>query len=280
MIQKSYDSKPTLFLIATPIGNMDDISYRAIETLKNVSVIFDEDTRITNQLLKNFNIKNKLIASHQYNEKENIEKLLSYLNNKENVGLVTDRGTPIISDPGYYLAQAAIQNNFNVVSIPGSTAFVSALITSNIEPLPFTFLGFLNSKSSKRKKELEVLRNYNSTLIFYESPHRLLETLNDMLEVLGNRKCSISREITKKFETIYRGTLKDIINEFDTIKGEFVIVVEGNKDVNTFSNLSIIEHVNLYIKEGMDSKEAIKKVAKERQLSKNEVYSEYHKRGA
>ena len=173
-----------------------------------------------------------------------------------------------------------IQNNFNVVSIPGSTAFVSALITSNIEPLPFTFLGFLNSKSSKRKKELEVLRNYNSTLIFYESPHRLLETLNDMLEVLGNRKCSISREITKKFETIYRGTLKDIINEFDTIKGEFVIVVEGNKDVNTFSNLSIIEHVNLYIKEGMDSKEAIKKVAKERQLSKNEVYSEYHKRGA
>ncbi len=280
MIQKSYDSKPTLFLIATPIGNMDDISYRAIETLKNVSVIFAEDTRITNQLLKNFNIKNKLIASHQYNEKENIEKLLSYLNNKENVGLVTDRGTPIISDPGYYLAQAAIQNNFNVVSIPGSTAFVSALITSNIEPLPFTFLGFLNSKSSKRKKELEVLRNYNSTLIFYESPHRLLETLNDMLEVLGNRKCSISREITKKFETIYRGTLKDIINEFDTIKGEFVIVVEGNKDVNTFSNLSIIEHVNLYIKEGMDSKEAIKKVAKERQLSKNEVYSEYHKRGA
>lgn len=280
MIQKSYDSKPTLFLIATPIGNMDDISYRAIETLKNVSVIFAEDTRITNQLLKNFNIKNKLIASHQYNEKENIEKLLSYLNNNENVGLVTDRGTPIISDPGYYLAQAAIQNNFNVVSIPGSTAFVSALITSNIEPLPFTFLGFLNSKSSKRKKELEVLRNYNSTLIFYESPHRLLETLNDMLEVLGNRKCSISREITKKFETIYRGTLKNIINEFDTVKGEFVIVVEGNKDVNTFSNLSIIEHVNLYIKEGMDSKEAIKKVAKERQLSKNEVYSEYHKRGA
>ena len=173
MIQKSYDSKPTLFLIATPIGNMDDISYRAIETLKNVSVIFAEDTRITNQLLKNFNIKNKLIASHQYNEKENIEKLLSYLNNKENVGLVTDRGTPIISDPGYYLAQAAIQNNFNVVSIPGSTAFVSALITSNIEPLPFTFLGFLNSKSSKRKKELKVLRNYNSTLIFYKSPHRL-----------------------------------------------------------------------------------------------------------
>ena len=279
MIQKSYDGKPTLFLIATPIGNMDDITYRAIETLKNVSVIFAEDTRIANQLLTKFKIKNKLIASHQYNEKENIEKLLSYLDNNENVGLVTDRGTPVISDPGYYLAKAAIENNYNVVSIPGATAFVSALITSNIEPFPFTFVGFLNSKSSKRKKELENLKNYNSTLIFYESPHRIGETLNDMLEILGNRKCSISREITKKFEEIYRGTIKEIIEQFKTPKGEFVIVVEGNKSVNQFSNLTIIEHVNLYIKEGFEVKEAIKKVAKERKINKNEVYSEYHKRG-
>ena len=277
--QKSYDEKPTLFLIATPIGNMDDITYRAIETLRNVNVIFAEDTRITNQLLTKFQIKNKLIASHQYNEKENIEKLLNYLSNNENVGLVTDRGTPIISDPGYYLAKAAIENNYNVVSIPGATAFVSALITSNIEPLPFTFLGFLNSKSSKRKKELENLKNYNTTLIFYESPHRIIETLNDMLEILGNRNCSISREITKKFEEIYRGSISEIISEIDVLKGEFVIVVEGNKNVNQFSNLTIIEHVNLYIKEGLDVKEAIKKVAKDRQLNKNEVYSEYHKRG-
>ena len=277
--QKSYDEKPTLFLIATPIGNMDDITYRAIETLRNVNVIFAEDTRITNQLLTKFQIKNKLIASHQYNEKENIEKLLNYLSNNENVGLVTDRGTPIISDPGYYLAKAAIENSYNVVSIPGATAFVSALITSNIEPLPFTFLGFLNSKSSKRKKELENLKNYNTTLIFYESPHRIIDTLNDMLEVLGNRNCSISREITKKFEEIYRGSISEIISEIDVLKGEFVIVVEGNKNVNQFSNLTIIEHVNLYIKEGLDVKEAIKKVAKDRQLNKIEVYSEYHKRG-
>ena len=277
--QKSYDEKPTLFLIATPIGNMDDITYRAIETLRNVNVIFAEDTRITNQLLTKFQIKNKLIASHQYNEKENIEKLLNYLSNNENVGLVTDRGTPIISDPGYYLAKAAIENSYNVVSIPGATAFVSALITSNIEPLPFTFLGFLNSKSSKRKKELENLKNYNTTLIFYESPHRIIETLSDMLEILGNRNCSISREITKKFEEIYRGSISEIISEIDVLKGEFVIVVEGNKNVNQFSNLTIIEHVNLYIKEGLDVKEAIKKVAKDRQLNKNEVYSEYHKRG-
>ena len=277
MSQKSYDNKPTLYLIATPIGNMEDITYRAINVLKNVSIIFSEDTRVTNQLLSYYNIKNKLISSHQYNEKENIDKLLKYLNDGQDVGLVTDRGTPIISDPGYYLAKAAINNNYNVVSIPGATAFVSALITSNIDAQPFTFFGFLNSKSSKRKKELEELKNNKYTLIFYESPHRLIDTLNDMLKILGNRNISISREITKKFEEIYRGTISDVINELDVLKGEFVIVVEGNKDVNDFSNLSILDHVNLYIENGLDSKEAIKKVAHERKLNKNEVYREYHK---
>lgn len=277
MSQKSYDNKPTLYLIATPIGNMEDITYRAINVLKSVSVIFSEDTRVTNQLLSYYNIKNKLISSHQYNEKDNIDKLLKYLNDGQDVGLVTDRGTPIISDPGYYLAKAAINNNYNVVSIPGATAFVSALITSNIDAQPFTFFGFLNSKSSKRKKELEELKNNKYTLIFYESPHRLIDTLNDMLKILGNRNISISREITKKFEEIYRGAISDVITELDVLKGEFVIVVEGNKDVNDFSNLSILDHVNLYIENGLDSKEAIKKVAHERKLNKNEVYSEYHK---
>ena len=277
MSQKSYDNKPTLYLIATPIGNMEDITYRAINVLKNVSVIFSEDTRVTNQLLSYYNIKNKLISSHQYNEKDNIDKLLKYLNDGQDVGLVTDRGTPIISDPGYYLAKAAINNNYNVVSIPGATAFVSALITSNIDAQPFTFFGFLNSKASKRRKELEELKNNKYTLIFYESPHRLIDTLNDMLKILGNRNISISREITKKFEEIYRGTISDVINELDVLKGEFVIVVEGNKDVNDFSKLSILDHVNLYIENGLDSKEAIKKVAHERKLNKNEVYREYHK---
>lgn len=277
MSQKSYDNKPTLYLIATPIGNMEDITYRAINVLKSVSVIFSEDTRVTNQLLSYYNIKNKLISSHQYNEKDNIDKLLKYLNDGQDVGLVTDRGTPIISDPGYYLAKAAINNNYNVVSIPGATAFVSALITSNIDAQPFTFFGFLNSKASKRRKELEELKNNKYTLIFYESPHRLIDTLNDMLKILGNRNISISREITKKFEEIYRGTISDVINELDVLKGEFVIVVEGNKDVNDFSNLSILDHINLYIENGLDSKEAIKKVAHERKLNKNEVYREYHK---
>ena len=277
MSQKSYDGTSTLYLIATPIGNMDDITYRALETLKKVEVIFSEDTRITNQLLKHFDIKKKLISNHQYNEEENKEKLSEYLKNGYDVGLVTDRGTPVISDPGYELAKYAIENGYNVVSIPGACAFVSALIVSNLDIFPFTFYGFLNSKQSKRRKELEDLKNLSPAMIFYESPHRLVETLTDMLNILGNRKCSISREITKKFEEVYRGNLDEVIEEVRDAKGEFVIVIEGNKSVNTFDNLTIIEHVNLYIKEGIDKKEAIKKVAKERQLTKNEVYMEYNR---
>ena len=276
MSQKSYDGTSTLYLIATPIGNMDDITYRALETLKKVEVIFSEDTRITNQLLKHFDIKKKLISNHQYNEEENKEKLLEYLKNGYDVGLVTDRGTPVISDPGYELAKYAIENGYNVVSIPGACACVSALIVSNLDIFPFTFYGFLNSKQSKRRKELEDLKNLSPAMIFYESPHRLVETLTDMLNILGNRKCSISREITKKFEEVYRGNLDEVIEEVRDAKGEFVIVIEGNKSVNTFDNLTIIEHVNLYIKEGIDKKEAIKKVAKERQLTKNEVYMQYN----
>lgn len=279
MSQKSYDGTSTLYLIATPIGNMDDITYRALETLKKVEVIFSEDTRITNQLLKYFDIKKKLISNHQYNEEENKEKLLEYLKNGYDVGLVTDRGTPVISDPGYELAKYAIENGYNVVSIPGACAFVSALIVSNLDIFPFTFYGFLNSKQSKRRKELEGLKNLSPAMIFYEAPHRLVETLTDMLNILGNRKCSISREITKKFEEVYRGNLDEVIEEVRNAKGEFVIVIEGNKSVNTFDNLTIIEHVNLYIKEGIDKKEAIKKVAKERQLTKNEVYMEYNENG-
>lgn len=279
MSQKSFNNTPTLYLVATPIGNMDDFTFRAINTLNSVEVIFSEDTRITAQLLKHFNINKKLIASHQYNESQNVDKLLNYLNNGYSVGLVSDRGTPIISDPGFYLSKAAIENGYNVVSIPGATALISALIVSNLDSLPFTFYGFLNSKSSKRKKELEKIKYCEPTMIFYEAPHRLNEMLSDMLEVLGNRKCSISREITKKFEEVYRGNLKDIINEVKDAKGEFVIVVEGNKEIKNFDNLTIIEHVNLYIKEGYDTKEAIKMVAKERQLNKNEVYSQYHIKG-
>lgn len=275
MSQKSYDNSPTLYLIPTPIGNLDDMTYRAVSILNEVEVIFSEDTRVTTQLLKHFNIKKKLISSHNFNEEMNYDKLLEYLKNGDDVGLVSDRGTPVISDPGYKLAKCAIDNGFNVVALPGTTAFVPALITSGLNPDNFLFYGFLNSKSSKRKKELDTLKKYPFTLIFYEAPHRLIETLNDIKEVLGNRKISISREISKKFEEIYRGNIDEIINQVN-VKGEFVIVVDGNKEEISYDNLSIIEHVNLFIKEGNSSKDAIKLVAKERNIPKSVVYNEYH----
>lgn len=278
MSQKSYDKSPTLYLIPTPIGNMDDMTYRAVLTLKEVDVIFSEDTRVTSMLLSHFDIKKKLISSHSYNETNNFDKLLSYLNEGKNVGLVTDRGTPVISDPGYQLAKCAIENNFNVVALPGTTAFVPALIASGLNPSPFLFYGFLSNKQSKRRKELEKLSSYPFTLIFYEAPHRLAETLKDMLDTLGNRKISISREISKKFEEIYRSNLEQIALEVQDAKGEFVIVVDGNYEEKTFDNLSIIEHVNLYIKEGKSVKDAMKLVAKERNIPKNIVYTEYHKK--
>ena len=276
MSQKSYNNTPTVYMIPTPIGNMEDITLRAINTLKLVDVIFCEDTRVTSLLLKHLDIKKKLISSHKFNEDKNDNKLLEYLENGQNVGIVTDRGTPIISDPGYELVKIAIENNYNVVSLPGPTAFVPALTSSGISPQPFTFYGFLNSKSSKRKKELETLQKHTETLIFYEAPHRIVETLNDMLSVLGNRKISISREISKKFEEIYRGNIKDIMDSMVDVKGELVIVLAGNDRENTYDNLTLIEHVNLYIKEGLKTMDAIKKVAKDRNLSKNDVYKEYH----
>lgn len=278
MSQKSYQTNQSiLYLIPTPIGNMEDITYRAVRILSEVDVIFSEDTRITRNLLQYYDIHQKLIANHQYNEEENKEKLLSYLREGKNVGLVTDRGTPVISDPGYILANTAIENGFSVVALPGATALIPALITSGIESMPFMFYGFLNSKEGKRKSELEELKNVRMTMIFYEAPHRIQKMLHTMLEVLGDRKISISREITKKYEEIYRGTISQVLEELNDPKGEFVIVVEGNKEQKSFDHLTIIEHVNIYLQEGKKLNEACKIVAKERNLSKSEVYNEYHK---
>jgi len=277
MSQKSYDNSPTLYLIPTPIGNMEDITIRAVNTLKMVDVVFCEDTRVTGQLLKYLDISKKLISSHNYNESENKDKLLEYLSNGSNVGLVSDRGTPIISDPGYELAKYAIEKGYNVVSLPGATALIPALTSSGISPMPFYYYGFLNSKDSARKKELEFLKNIDATLILYEAPHRINKTLKDLGNILGNnRKISISREITKKYEEIYRGTIGQLIEEQNNYKGELVIVVEGNKNTTEYKNLSIEEHVNLYIEDGKSSMDAIKIVAKERGMKKSEIYDIYH----
>ena len=277
MSQKSYDNRPTLYLIPTPIGNMEDITIRAVNTLKMVDVVFCEDTRVTGQLLKYLEISKKLISSHNYNESGNKEKLLEYLSSGSNVGLVSDRGTPIISDPGYELAKVAIEEGYNVVSLPGATALIPALTSSGISPMPFYYYGFLNSKDSARRKELEFLKNIDATLILYEAPHRINKTLKDLGNILGNnRKICISREITKKYEEIYRGTIGELIEQNNEYKGELVVVVEGNKETIEYKNLTVEEHVDLYIEDGRSSMDAIKIVAKERGMKKSEVYDIYH----
>ena len=277
MSQKSYDNTPTLYLIPTPIGNMEDITIRAINTLKLVDVIFCEDTRVTGQLLSYYNINKKLISSHNFNESKNISKLLEYLNNGLNIGLVSDRGTPIISDPGFELARSAIDSGYNVVSLPGATALIPALTSSGINPKPFYYYGFLSNKDSARKKELESLKNISATLVIYEAPHRIKKTLNDLGNILGNnRKISISREISKKYEEIYRGTIWEIIEQDNEYKGELVIVVEGNHEKQEYNNISIAEHVDLYLNDGYSVMDAIKTVAKERGVKKSDVYNSYH----
>ena len=276
MSQKSYNGTPTVYLIPTPIGNLEDITLRAINILKEVEVVFSEDTRVTGLLLQNLNIKKKLIANHEYNENENKDKIIKYLKDGYSVGIVTDRGTPIISDPGYPLAHHVISQGYNVVGLPGPTALIPALIMSGLNPAPFLFYGFLNSKEQRREKELEELKNIKATMIFYESPHRIKKTLNDMLNILGNRNISISREISKKFEEVYRGTITDVFVELEEPKGEFVIVVEGTTETVDYTNVSVIEHVNAYIKEGNSVNTAIGLVAKQRNVSKKEIYNEYH----
>ena len=276
MSQKSYNGTPTVYLIPTPIGNLEDITLRAINILKEVEVVFSEDTRVTGLLLQTLNIKKKLIANHEYNENENKDKIIKYLKDGYSVGIVTDRGTPIISDPGYPLAHHVISQGYNLVGLPGPTALIPALIMSGLNPAPFLFYGFLNSKEQRREKELEELKNIKATMIFYESPHRIKKTLNDMLNILGNRNISISREISKKFEEVYRGTITDVLVELEEPKGEFVIVVEGTTETVDYTNVSVIEHVNAYIKEGNSVNTAIGLVAKQRNVSKKEIYNEYH----
>ena len=276
MNQKSYDDSASLYLIPTPIGNLDDITVRALKTLESVDFILCEDTRETGKLLSKYNIKKKLVSCHEFNEDKIRSYVVDELRKGLNIGLVTDQGTPIISDPGYIVAKEVIKSGFNVVSLPGATAFVPALTMAGIDPSPFIFYGFLNAKESKKRKELECLKSFKYTMIFYEAPHRLKNTLESMLAVFGDRYISISREISKIHEEVLRDRISNLIEIADSLKGEFVLVVEGNHDVVDFSHMSILEHVKLYVDDGMSEKEAIKLVAKERDVAKSIVYSEYH----
>ena len=275
MWQSSYDGSPSVYLVPTPIGNLEDMTFRAINTLKMVDVIFSEDTRVTLQLLNHFEIKNKLIALHDHIEDLVKDKVLSYLKDGKNVAIVTDRGTPIISDPGYKTVKFLKDMGYNVIGLPGACAFVPALIASSISSEHFTFYGFLSSKESQIRKELEYLKDFEYTLVFYEAPHRIIKTLNMMLEIFGDRYISISREISKLHESVFVGKISQALENTNEFKGEFVIVVSPNEE-EIEDDMSIIDRVNMYIRTGLTSMEAIKKVAKERKIPKNEVYKEYH----
>ena len=278
MSQKSYDGKNSLYLIPTPIGNFDDMTLRSIETLKLVDVLFCEDTRITKQMLKRLDINKKLISSNDHNEENTKSLAVQYLEEGKNVGIITDRGTPIISDPGYKIVEEVIKKGYNVIPLPGANALIPALISSGVNPSPFMFYGFLNSKKSKREKELQNLKNYPVTIIFYEAPHRIIEMLESLRDIFGNRKISVAREISKLHEEIYRGKVGEVIKEISSeeIRGEFVVVVQGNDEEISFDDLSIKEHVKMYMEEGLSEKEALKKVAKDRNTSKSEIYKIYH----
>lgn len=279
--QKSFENnKSTLFLVATPIGNLSEMTFRAVEILKEVDYIAAEDTRNTIKLLNHFDISTKLISHHEHNIISSIPKIISLLNENHNIALVSDAGYPAISDPGYELVKEVIEQGYNVVPISGANACLNALVVSGICPQPFLFYGFLDHLDKKKKKELEELKSYKETIVFYESPHRIKKTLQLMLKILGDRHIALAREITKKHEEINRGTIQEILEVVDDMKGEMVIVVEGNhhqKETTIFEQ-SIQEHVDEYIEKGMSTKDAIKEVAKQRGVSKNTIYQEYHQK--
>ena len=280
--QKSFDdTSATLFLVATPIGNLEEMSVRAINTLKEVDCIAAEDTRNTIKLLNHFEIKTKLMSHHEHNWKQSIPKILELLKDGKNIALVSDAGYPAISDPGYELVQVAIQEGYGVVPISGPNACLNALVVSGIAPQPFTFYGFLDHQDKTKKKELQALKNHQETLVFYESPYRVEKTLSIMLEIFGDRSMALCRELTKRHEEIIRGTISEIISLCETLKGEMVLVVEGAKEIEEQNeDVDIIAEIEKRLSQGASSKDAIKEKKKTFQLKKNEVYDLYLKHKA
>lgn len=287
--QKSFENetqKGILYLVPTPIGNLEDMSFRAVRILKEADLIAAEDTRNTKKLCNYFEIQTPVVSYHEHNKESSGEKLIHKIKDGMKIALVSDAGMPAISDPGYELVEAAISEKVTVVPLPGANAALPALIASGLTCQPFYFYGFLNRSKKEKKMELENLKKQTGTLVFYESPHRLKETLTSMYDVLGNRKVAICRELTKKFEEFIRGTLEEIIKwaNQDEIRGEFCLIVEGadesklkEEEMNWWETLSIEEHVNHYISvKEIASKEAIKQTAMDRGISKREVYQAYH----
>ncbi len=270
---RSYDAdKAILYLVGTPIGNLKDMTFRAIEVLKNVDKIYAEDTRTSGVLLSHYDISTKLESYHEFNQDLKSNQILDELKSGMKLAIISDAGLPVISDPGYKLVTLAIDNNIAVSTIPGASAGISALIASGLVPMPYTFYGFLDSKKQKRIKQLEELKYLPFTMIFYEAPHRITDTLNDMLNVFGDRKIVLARELTKTFEEYARGSISQILNEV-TLKGEMVLLVEGYKEKEII--LDPFKKIEELISLGYKPNDAIKEVAKLTSINRSDLYKKY-----
>lgn len=283
--QKSYNENSigTLYLVPTPIGNLEDMTFRAVRTLKEVDLIACEDTRVTQKLLNHFEIDTAKMSYHEHNVHSQTNELIRDLLDGKNIAQVSDAGMPSISDPGVELVAAAVAQNIPVVPLPGANAALTALIASGLTPQPFTFYGFLSRKKSELTEELKSLKDKSETLMFYESPHRLTSFLKELVTVFGEgRQVVLARELTKRYEEFIRGTSKEVYDwaKETELRGEFVVLVAGNDEVEEevyWEDWTVLEHIEYKITyEKMSSKDAIKAVAKERDLPKREVYAEYH----
>lgn len=257
-----------IYFCATPIGNIEDISLRAIETLKSVDIIACEDTRVSLKLLNKYDIKKKLISYHKFNEAQVSEEIIK-LARENDIAIISDAGMPVISDPGEVLIKKLIEEEIEFTVVPGANAGLSALLLSGLDSEHFLFYGFLEQKASARKKELESLKDFPFTLIFYESPHRVKSMLEDLLDIFGDRQISVSREITKLFEETKRGKVGEILASEIKEKGEFVIVVDKAEEKE---EVNIQEILRDRINSGMKKSQAVKEIAKEYNISKNELY--------
>ncbi|MDO4940389.1 MAG: 16S rRNA (cytidine(1402)-2'-O)-methyltransferase [Erysipelotrichaceae bacterium] len=267
----------TLFLVATPIGNLNEVTPRALDVFRNVEVIACEDTRNSVKLLTHFDIHTKLITYHNFNEENSTKGIISLLEEGKDVALISDAGYPLISDPGYVLVNEVINKGFNIQTISGPSAGINALVASGLNTNHYLFYGFLNSKPTLAKKELKELIDFPYTLIFYEAPHRIEKTLKMCLEVFGNRKAVIARELTKLHEEYLRGTLEELTTLTD-IKGEIVLLIEGKiNEKQEISLESLLPQVEQLVKQGYKTKKAVQDIANEYNVSKNELYNQYVK---
>ena len=268
----------TLYVVATPIGNLEDITLRAIRILKEVDLIAAEDTRHTLKLLNHLEISKPLISYHRHNEESKQEVLIDKLLEGQNIALVSDAGTPGICDPGEIIIKRCIEENIEIIPIPGAVAMINALICSGLDTKEFCFLGFLPLNKNNRKEKLEEIKNQEKTTILYEAPHKLKETLKDLKQIIGERKIILARELTKIHEEFIRKSIDELIDMVDELKGEFVIIIEGGEHKeaeNDLLQLSLEEHYKYYEKLGFDKKEIIKKIAKDRNVNKNDIYMEF-----